>query len=96
MLAVIGALGYLGISKKYQAKERQLIIDELDTELKMCEKYIEIAESKNDMKGLKKLLTIQKELQRQQQRIKYKMKVDFKQPTYGSTATPTNMNEPDA
>ena len=95
VLAVIGALGYLGISKNYQAKERQLVLDELDTELKMCEKYIEIAESKNDMKALKKLLTIQKELQRQQQRIKYKMKVNFNQSTFDSTASPNTMNDPD-
>ena len=43
----------------------------------MCEKYIDIAESKNDMKALKQLLTIQKNLKRQEQRIRYKMKVDF-------------------
>ena len=48
-------------------------------ELKMCEKYIDIAESKNDMKALKQLLTIQKNLKRQEQRIRYKMKVDFNQ-----------------
>ena len=56
-----------------------MVLDEIEIELKMCEKYIDIAESKNDMKSLKQLLTIQRNLQRQQQRIKYKMKVDFNQ-----------------
>lgn len=83
-VAVIGALGYLGLSAKHKAKERQLILDELETELKICEKYIDIAESKNDMKSLKQLYSIQKNLQRQHQRIRYKMKVDFNQNTTSS------------
>lgn len=78
-VAVITALGYLGLSAKHKAKERQLIMDELDVELAMCDKYIEIAESKNDMKALKQLMTIKKSLTRQEQRIRYKMKVDFNQ-----------------
>lgn len=84
VIAVIGVLGYLGVSKKYKAKERQLIIDELESELKICEKNIEIAERKEDMDALRQLYRIQKELERQRQRIKYKMKVDFGQ-TYHST-----------
>ena len=78
-VAVITCLGYLGLSAKHKIKERQMVLDEIEIELKMCEKYIDIAESKNDMKSLKQLLTIQRNLQRQQQRIKYKMKVDFNQ-----------------
>lgn len=78
-IAVITAIGYLGLSAHHKAKERQLILDELEVELKMCEKYIDIAESKNDMKSLKQLLTIQKNLKRQEQRIRYRMKVDFNQ-----------------
>ena len=82
VLAVIGALGYLGMSKGYKAKERQMVLDEIEIELKMCEKYIEIAESKNDMKALKRLYTIQKELQQQEKRIKYHMQVKFGQKYY--------------
>lgn len=78
-LAVITALGYLGMSAKHKHKERQLILDEIEVELKICDKYIDIAESKNDMKSLKQLYTIQKNLKRQEQRLKYKMKVDFNQ-----------------
>ena len=92
-IAVIGALGYLATSKKYKEKERQMVIDEIEIELKMCEKYIEIAESKNDMKALKKLLTIQRELERQRQRIKYNMKIKFGQKYYDSTNSPESSIE---
>ena len=82
VIAIITTLGYLGIKTKYKAKERQMIIDEIEIELEMCKKYIEIAESKNDMKALKQLLTIQRNLQRQLQRIKYKMKVELGKKVY--------------
>ena len=81
-LAVIGAIGYIGCSAKYKAKERQMLIDEIEIESKMCQKYIDIAEQKNDMKALKQLLMIQRDLERQHQRIKYKMKMDFGQKYY--------------
>ena len=81
-LAVIGILGYLGVSKHFKAKERQMLIDELDIELKMCQKYIDLAESKNDMKALKQLLMIQRDLERQKQRIKYNMKIQLGQKVY--------------
>lgn len=87
VIAVIGALGYIGMSKSYKAKERQMVLDEIEIELKMCEKYIEIAESKNDMKALKKLLTIQRELERQRQRIKYNMQVKMGQKYYSASTT---------
>ena len=82
ILAVIATLGYLGASAKFKAKERQMLIDEIEIELKMCQKYIDIAEQKNDMKALKQLLMIQRDLERQQQRIKYKMKAEFGQKYY--------------
>lgn len=88
VIAIIGTLGYLGCSAKFKAKERQMLIDEIEIELKMCQKYIDIAEQKNDMKALKQLLMIQRDLQRQQQRIKYKMKVEFGQKYYD----PKNVN----
>ena len=75
--AVIATLGYLGCSAKYKNKERQMLIDELEIELEMCEKYISLAEQKNDMKALKDLLSTKRELQRQLQRIKYKMHVEL-------------------
>lgn len=82
VLAIISSIAYFAINAKYKAKERQMCLDELEIELKMCQKYIEIAESKNDMKALKQLLTMQRELEREIQRIKYNMKVKFGQKYY--------------
>ena len=90
VLAVIASLGYLGTSARFKAKERQMIIDEIEIELKMCQKYIDIAESKNDMKSLKQLLMIQRDLQRQHQRIKYKMKIQFGQKVYDTKSSEMN------
>lgn len=78
-VAVIGVLGAFAMNKGLKAKERQLILDDIEIELKMCEKYIRAAEDNNDMKSLKQLYTIQKNLERQRQRIKYKMRVNFNQ-----------------
>ena len=85
--AVIGTLGYLGASAKFKAKERQMLTDEIEIELKMCRKYIEIAEQKNDMKALKQLLMIERDLSRQHQRIKYKMKAELGQKYYDAKSS---------
>lgn len=73
VVAVIGVLGYLGVSKKLNDRQRRALMDEIEIELKMCQKYIDLAESKNDLKALKKLYTIQRELEKQRGRIKYKL-----------------------
>ncbi len=74
-IAVIGLLAYIGTSMKFKSKERQMIVDELEIELKVCDKYLDLAESRNDMKAYKELLTIQRDLERQLQRVKYKMAI---------------------
>lgn len=74
-IAVIGVLGYIGCSKKFEIKQRQMIVDEIEIELKMCNKYIEMAESKNDTAALKNLYTIQRDLERQRQKVKYHMAI---------------------
>lgn len=77
-IAVIGFLGSLAVSKKLKAKERQLILDEIEIELKMVEKYLKIAEDKDDMKATRQLLNTQRRLERERQRIKYNMAVHHK------------------
>lgn len=89
--AIIGVLGWLGMSKKYQAKERQLVLDEIETELKVCEKYIAIAESKDDVKALRNLWGIQKALERQRSRIRYNMKTKFNQVSLDTDKTLTTL-----
>lgn len=75
VIAVIGLLGKIAISAKNRNKEKQLVLDEIDIELKMTERYLKVAEEKNDLKATKQLLTTQRSLERQRQRIKYNMKV---------------------
>lgn len=79
VVAIIGVLGKMACSKKYKAKERQLILDEIEVELQMVDKYLKVAEDKNDMQATKHLLTTKRTLERERQRIKYKMNVQFKQ-----------------
>jgi hypothetical protein len=79
VIAVIGVIGAIACAKTSQAKERQLILDEIEVELNLCEKQIKIAEDKDDMKALKNLYMTQRALQRQHQRIRYKMKVEWGQ-----------------
>ena len=56
----------------------------------MNEKYLRIAEENNDMKATRELLKIQRDLQRQHQRIKYKMKVYHNQTTGLGASASTN------
>lgn len=76
-LAVIGVVGSIAMSKKLQKKERQLILDDIEVELKMCDKYLSLAENKNDMKAIRNIMQTKRSLERQQQRIKYNMAVEF-------------------
>lgn len=78
-VAVIGAIGGFACSKKLKSKERQLILDDIEIELKMVDRYIKQAEDENDLKKVRDLEIIQRNLLRQQQRIKYKMHVVYKQ-----------------
>ena len=74
MNAIIAAIGGLAVSKVLNAREKRLIFDEIDTELKVVEKEIEIAQNDGDMKKYRFLLNYQKKLTREYQRIRYGMK----------------------
>ena len=76
-IAIVGALGAIGISKHLQKKERQLILDDIEIELKMCEKYMRMAEDKNDLKAVRNIMQTQRALERQRQRLIYNMKVNW-------------------
>ena len=80
-VAVIGAIGAFACSKKLQAKERQIILDDIEIELKMCERYLRKAEDDGDMKKVRQMEIMQRNLIRQQQRIKYRMAVVYNQKT---------------
>ena len=80
-LAIIYLLGIFAMSKKLRKKERQLVLDELDTELKVCTEYIQKAKSKEDMNAYRQCLQIEKKLLRQRDRLKYKMKAEWNENT---------------
>lgn len=78
-IAVILAVGQFAMSKKMKVKERQLVLDEIDIELEMCKRYLRQAEDQNDLDAQKRLLQIQRNLERQKQRIQYNMKIHWNQ-----------------
>lgn len=74
-IAVISAVGALALSKKLTKRERLLLLDEIETELEVVEKELNIADSNNDIKKYRTLLQYKKNLQRQYQRIRYNIRV---------------------
>ena len=75
MNALIAAMGGMVVSKALNRREKQLLFDEIDTELKVVEKEIELAQNDGDMKKYRFLLNYQKKLTREYQRIRYGLKV---------------------
>ena len=69
--AAIALVGSLGASKALNDRERKLIYDEIDTELQVVEKQIQMAESEGDMNQYRFLLNYEKKLKRERHRIKY-------------------------
>lgn len=74
-VAAIVAIGGFAMSKHLTKKERILLLDEIETELDVVEKEIQMAESNNNMKKYRALLQYRKDLQRQYQRIRYNVRV---------------------
>ena len=76
-VAVIAALGTFACSKHLQRKERQLVLDDIEIELKMCERYLRQAEDEGDMKKVRQIEVTQRNLERQRQRIKHRMSMQI-------------------
>lgn len=74
IIPVIVAFCGLALSAKISVSERSLLLDEIDIELKALEKEIQMAEDARNMKKYRALLTYQKKLQREKQRIRYNLK----------------------
>lgn len=70
-LGVITAVGIFASNKLLNDRERILIYEEIDTELKVLEKEIELALQDGNTEKYRFLLTYQKKLQREKLRIKY-------------------------
>lgn len=88
-IAIITLFGGIAISKNLTKKERALLLDEIETEIEVLDKEIANAESKNQLKKLRNLLKIKKDLQRQYQRIKFNIRVG-KDLIPSNTGTPGN------
>lgn len=73
-LAAIGALGGLAASKMATEKERRYILDEINIQLKVVEKKIQIADRNDDMKTLEQLLKVEQKLKKEKARIEYHKK----------------------
>ena len=78
-IAIITAIGHFACSKAMQKKERQLVLDDIDLELKMCERYIRAAEDKGDLKKVREYEKLQRTLIRQKQRLQYRMLTIYNQ-----------------
>lgn len=74
MVPIIGAVGLLARSNHLDNKERQQLMDEIEIELKALDKEIELADKEDDLDKYRKLLRMQKKLQHEYQRIRYKRK----------------------
>lgn len=74
-LAAITAIGAFAGSKLLNNKERNLLVDEIEIELQVVEKELENADRDGDMNRYRKLLAFKKKLQRERQRLIYKIKV---------------------
>lgn len=72
--AVIAAIGIFSVNKSLTYREKKMILDEIETELKVVEKQISIAENDQNMNQYRIMLNMQKKLVRERQRIKYNMK----------------------
>ena len=68
--AVVALAGF-ALSKNTSRKEKAMILDEIDIELKVLDREIQKAENGGSPNKYRQLLTIQKNLQRERQRIYY-------------------------
>lgn len=83
--ALTAVAGY-AMSKRASHKEKAMILDEIDIELKVVERELSRAESSGSSKKYRALLTIQKNLQREKQRIHYGLQRSGKSIPVSSTA----------
>ena len=73
-LAGITVMGGIAASKNATRKERKYILDEIDIQLNIVEKKLQLAENNNDMKAYEQLLRLKRQLESEKNRIIYKRK----------------------
>ena len=65
----------MATSKALTEKERKLLLDEIDIELKVLERELDNVNSDTSSAKYRQLITYKKNLQRESQRIRYRIKV---------------------
>ena len=68
-LAIVTAIGGFAVSKNLTKKERALMYDDVMIELKIVDKELQMAEDKNQIKKMRELMRLKKELERTAARI---------------------------
>ena len=72
-ISVIVVLGYLGMSLDAQSKERRKVLEEIELELEMTNRYLKKAEDDGNLEKQRELLKIKKKLESQKARLMYNM-----------------------
>lgn len=74
LVPMIGALGIMGNNKFLNDKQRKQLIGELEIELKVVEKQLDMAEKDDDLTQYRQLLMVQRKIQHEIQRLRFKRK----------------------
>jgi hypothetical protein len=74
--AAVTTFATIAISKNTTAKQRALMLDELDVELDVCERELSKADANGQVKKARAILMRKKKLQREMARIQYHIKDD--------------------
>ena len=72
-ISVIVVLGYLAMSMDTQSKERRKVLEEIELELEMTNRYLKKAEDDGSLEKQRELLKIKKKLESQKARLMYNM-----------------------
>lgn len=74
-ITIIASFGAIAKSKELTKKERALMYDDIMIELRLVEKEIQLADSKDEINKMRALMRTKKELERQAARIKYNARI---------------------
>lgn len=74
IVPMIGAFGMMGHNKYLNDQQRKQLIGEIEIELKIVEKQIDMAEKEDDLTQYRQLLMVQRKLQHEAQRLRFKRK----------------------
>lgn len=74
-IVIISAVAGFATSKHLTKKERALMFDDIQIEIQLMEKEIQMADQKDQVKKMRQLMRMKKELERTAVRIKYNEKI---------------------